>query len=144
LRSAETFGANCSRLVGAAVSEDATAPLSVADHLSIDEALERCLDLLDPSAHSLLHEPLLNALLRPAGAQLLALLLEALHGDGELVLGASIESILTRLLAECTCLAGMRCTVASFAAFGDDGALAIASAGGPIRDGAHSDGRRRL
>ena len=92
----------------------------------MEETLDRCLDLLDPTARPDLHAPLLDALLHPAVAQLLAQVLESIRdahdeatraGPGDPT-GPTLEGVLTRAIAGCTCaakiMAKMRCSDAPF------------------------------
>ena len=119
--------------------------VSDADRPRVEETLDRCLDLLDPMARPDLHAPLLVALVRPAVAQLLAQLLEAIHDAHDEATRAgpgapadpTLEGVLTRVLAGCTCAAGMHCSAATLSAIDDDETLSAL-----IYDALDADGER--
>ena len=87
---------------------------------------------VERAARPLLHERLLDALLHPAGAQLLAQLLDAqprpsdaaAHDDDR------IDVLLARLLSGCTCIASMQCSAIAVAEELDGDAMAAIMGGG--------------
>ena len=122
-----TLRDNLVRLVSAAT----VAPLSDETRRAIDEALERGLDLIDPTARPLLHTRLLDALLHWAGAQLLSQLLEALPWPSNQPTHADpVEGLLDRLAHGCSCAAAMHCPAEAIAHLLDDDELAALTSGG--------------
>ena len=115
-----TLRDNLFRLVRASTM----APLSDETRRAIDEALERGLELLDPTARPLLDTRLLDALLHWTGAQLLSQLLEALPWPSNQPTHADpVEGVLDRLLQGCSCVAAMRCPLEAVAHLLDEDAL---------------------
>ena len=118
---------NCTRLIVTSLA----APPSDGQRDAIREALVQSIDLLVPAAQSgeaLLAMPLLEALLRPAGAQLLAQVLEALSPPPD---GQEMRVLLERVVAGCAAVAGQLAT-ASLCDFLDEDALASLGSGSGI------------
>ena len=128
LQADATLRDNLVRIVGATTAVS----LSDAQRRAIDDGLERSIGLLEPTARPLLHERLLDALLHPAGAQLLAQLLDAQPrlSDASARDDDRIDVLLARLLSGCTCIASMQCSAVAVAEELDGDAMAAIMGGG--------------
>ena len=131
----ESLGTNLVRLIEGAVA----LAFEHEQHRVVADALETGMALLlhaePPAAHHdathrlLLHANLLTALLEPAGAQLLAQVVDAVSRELEPSLDGEeqLQAVLKNLLDGCRCVTGIRCTAAAIADLGDDPLLALST-----------------